>query len=135
MVRYTLSPVKATTHAHIRVAPKHRKPASKKRPNKYISSPLFDFHGFPDRQDNFEAMLPEVKDWCLVCKQKQLAPLLTDIDPNLGVEYDEVLYGAILRKELDVSHLTPLQQTVLTALIKEYWHVFSKEGVTTPVKD
>ena len=51
------------------------------------------------------------------------------------MEYNELLHGAILCTELDVSHLTPPQQTVLTDLIKKYWRVFSKEGVTTHVKD
>ena len=128
-------PIKASTHAPICVAPKRGKSASKKCPNKYISSPLIDSHGFPDRQDNFKAMPPEVKDGCLVCKQKHITHPLTDIDPNFGVEYAELLHGAILSKELDVYHLTPPQQIVLTALIKKYWHVFNKEGVTTPVKD
>ena len=59
----------------------------------------------------------------------------TDIDPSFGVEYDELLHDAIMCTELDVSHPTPPQQTVLTDLIKKYWRVFSKEDVTTPVKD
>ena len=41
----------------------------------------------------------------------------------------------MLQEELDVAHLTPFQQSVLTAVVKKYWRVFSKEGVTTPVKD
>jgi len=79
-------------------------------------------------------MLPEVKAGRLIRKRKHIAPPLTDIDPNFGVEYDELLHGTMLRTELDVSHLTPPQQAILTALIKKYWRVFSKEGVTTPVK-
>ena len=80
-------------------------------------------------------MLPEVKAGKLIRKRKYPAPPLTDIDPNFGVEYNEQTHDAMLRAELDVSHLTAPQQTVLTALIKKYWRVFSKEGVTTPVKD
>ena len=41
----------------------------------------------------------------------------------------------MLCDKLDVSHITPSQQTVLTALINKYWRDFSKEGVTAPVKD
>ena len=41
----------------------------------------------------------------------------------------------MLKEELKIAHLTSFQQSVLTAVIKKYWRVFSKEGVTTPVKD
>ena len=96
---------------------------------------MFDSRGFPDRQDQFESMLLEVNAGRLIRKRKHVTPPLTDIDPNFGVEYDELLHGSMLRKELDVSHLTPPQQATLTALIKRYWHVFSREGFTTQVKD
>ena len=111
-------PIKAHGHAPIRVAHKHRVPASRKQQNKYVSSPMFDSRGFPDRQDEFESMLPEVDAGRLIRKRKHVAPPLTDIDPNFGVEYDELLHGNMLRTELDVSHLTPPQQATLTALIK-----------------
>ena len=44
-------------------------------------------------------------------------------------------HGETLRAELKIAHLTPHQRSVLTTLIKKYWRVFSKKGVTTPVKD
>jgi len=80
-------------------------------------------------------MLPEVKTGALIRKRKHPAPPLHDINPNFGVEYDEEKHGDMLRSDLDVSHLTPDQQTTVTNLIKKYWRVFCKEGVTTPVKD
>ena len=80
-------------------------------------------------------MLPEVKAGRLICKQKHVTPPLTDIDPNFGVEYNEEIHGNMLCAGLDVLHLTPSQQTIITALIKKYWCVFSKEGVTIPVKN
>ena len=79
-------------------------------------------------------MVPELKAGRFICKQEHAAPPLTDIYPNFGVEYNEAVHGAKLRDELDVSHLTSSQQTVLTALIKRYCRVFSKEGVTIPAK-
>ena len=80
-------------------------------------------------------MLPEVKAGYLLCKWKHSAPPLTDIGPHFGVEYSKEIHGAMLHATLDVSCLTPPQQTVLTALIKKYWRVFSKKCVTTPIKD
>ena len=35
---------------------------------------------------------------------------------------------------ITIDHLTPFRQSVLTAVVNKYWRVFSKKGVTTPVK-
>ena len=118
------------------VAPKpHRMPASIKKKRKRFLSPLFNDRGHPDPHDEWDSLLPDVKAGRLIWKRKHATPSLSDIDPNFGKEYDEVKHGAILQAELDVSHLKPFQQVILTAVIKKYWRVFSKEGVTVPVKD
>ena len=80
-------------------------------------------------------MLPEVKAGCLLRKGKHNSPNLQDIDPNFGEVYDENEHGEILRAELTIAHLTTFQQSVLTTVVNKYWRVFSKNGVTTPVKD
>ena len=98
-------------------------------------SPLFDDRGFPHPQDEWENMLPEVKAGRLIRKRLHDPPKLQDVDPAFGVEFDEKLHGKMLKEELDIAHLTTFQQSVLTAVIKKYWRVFCKEGVTTPVKD
>ena len=41
----------------------------------------------------------------------------------------------VLKEDMNISHLSNFQQNILIAVIKKYWRVFSKEGVTTPVKD
>ena len=124
----------SSTLPPVRLAPKHRKSKSKKRPNNYVS-PLFHDRGHPHPQDDWESMLPEVKAGRLIRKRRHPAPPLTDIDPNFGVEYDESIHGSMLREHLDVAHLTPPRQLELTNLIKKYWRVFCKEGVPLPVKD
>ena len=57
------------------------------------------------------------------------------IDPNFGEKFDESKHGNMLRSDLKISHLTPAQQSALTSVVKRYWRVFSKRGVTTPIKD
>jgi len=79
-------------------------------------------------------MLPDVKDGRLLRKRVHDPPKLQEIDPDFGEEYDEAKHGEILRAELNISHLTPMQKEILTAVIKKYWRVFSKKGVTKPVK-
>ena len=80
-------------------------------------------------------MLPEVKAGCLIRKRIHNPPKLQDIDPSFGVEFDEAKHGKVLKEWMNISHLSIFQQNILTAVIKKYWRVFSKEGVTTPVKD
>ena len=80
-------------------------------------------------------MIPEVKAGRLLRKRKHDSPNLQDIDPDFGGEYYENKHGETLRSELTIAHLTTFQQSVINAVIKKYWRVFSKKGVTTPVKD
>ena len=80
-------------------------------------------------------MLLEVKNGILVRKRLHGPPKLQALDPDVGEDYDEAKHGDTLRAELNIDHLTPVQLSTLTAVIKKYWRVFSKEGVTTPVKD
>ena len=120
----------------IRVAPHGSKlPASMKRKKNRFRSPLFDDRCHPDPQEEWESMLPEVQAGRLIRKRKHEASNLHDIDPTFGEEYDESKHGNMLHTELDISHLTPFQQQTLTTVVKKYWRVFSKKGVTTPVKD
>ena len=79
-------------------------------------------------------MLPEVKAGHLLRNRKHNSPNLQDIDPDFGEVYDENKNGEILRAELTISHLTTVQQSVLTAPVKKYWRVFIKKEFTTPVK-
>ena len=122
----------------IRVAAKQRSnrgAAAAARNRKRYVHPLFSDRGFPHPQDDFESMLPDVKHGKLIRKRKHKPPSLQDIDPGFGEEYCEAKHGKILRDELNVAHLTDRQKVVFTNVIKKYWRVFSKKGVTTPVKD
>ena len=108
----------------IRVAarPKSRRkgPRTKQKSNKYVS-PLFDDRGFPHPQDEWESMLPEVKAGRLIRKRRHSPPGLRDVDPSFGEEFDEAKHGKVLRVELNVEHLTKLQQEILISIMKKYW--------------
>ena len=108
---------------------------SKKRSYLDLSSPLFDDRGFPHPQDKWESMLPEAKAGRLIRKRVHDPPRVQDVDKDFGEEYDDELHGDILRAELDIEHLTADQQSALTLVVKKHWRVFSKKGVTKPVKD
>ena len=78
----------------IRVAPRYKskrkgKDQNKKKEQKQYVSPLFDDRGYPNPQDEWESMLPEVKAGRLIRKRIHNPPKLQEIDPNFGVEFDE----------------------------------------------
>ena len=80
-------------------------------------------------------MRTEVKDGRLLRKHKHNSPNLQDIEPDFGEVHDENKHCETLCAELTIAHLTTVQQSVLTAVVKKYWRVFRKKGVTTLVKD
>jgi hypothetical protein len=47
--------------------------------------------------------------------------------------FDECLHGKHLRTQINLSHLHPLVQPKVTALVKKYWSVFDEPGVWVPV--
>ena len=57
-----------------------------KRLRKQYVSPLFDDRSFPHPQDEWECMLPEVKNDRLIRKLKHEPHKLQDIDPAFGEE-------------------------------------------------
>ena len=109
-------------------------PASLKRKLQNYISPLFDDRGHPSPQVDWESMLPEVKTGRLLRKHKHNSPKLQYIDPDCGEVYDNNKHGEILRAELNMNHFTTVQQSFLTVVVKKYWRVFIKKGVTTVVK-
>ena len=79
-------------------------------------------------------MLPEVKYGRLLRKRKHNSPNLQGIDLDFGEVYEDNKYGEILRAGITISCLTTVQQSVLTEVLKKYWRMFIKKGVTIPVK-
>ena len=71
----------------------------------------------------------------MIRKRRYDPPGLCDVDRNFGEEYVKANHGKVLCDELKIDHLTKFQQEILTAVVEEYWRVFSKQGVTPPAKD
>ena len=89
----------------------------KRATRKRYVNPLFDDHGHPNPQDEWESMLPEIKAGRLLRKRCHETPRLDDIDPNFGEKFDEAKHGQMLKDELNISHLSVHQQNVLCAFI------------------
>ena len=56
------------------------------------------------------------------------------MDPNFGEEFNLATHGPEL-DQISLSHLTISQQSTLKSLLQKDWRIFSKKGVTVPVKD
>ena len=97
---------------------------------------MFDDRGYPDPQDDWEDMLPSVDKFGLVVRRrKHPARSVTDIDPDFNVHYEEALHGQRLRDELKLDHLPTDQRDAVRDVVKEYWCVFDKHGLTKACKD
>ena len=79
-------------------------------------------------------MVPSTSFGRLIRKRLHPAPDIDSVDPNFGGVFDPVLHGPELNK-LELSHLLLSRQSALKNLIKQYWRIFSKKGITVPVKD
>ena len=124
------SSVDSTPAPSIRVAARPRSNRKGHHPKKGVPnrcvSPLFDDRGYPDPQDEWDAMLPEVKAGRLIRKRRHNPLKLQDIDPNFGEEFNEAKHGQMLKDELNISHLSIFQQNLLLVVIKKCWRVFCK---------
>lgn len=118
------SSVDSTPTPPIRVAARPRSKRKGHSPKKGVQkryvSPLFDDRGYPNPQDDWDAMLPEVKACRLTRKPRHNPPTLQGIDPNFGEEFDEAKHGQMLKDELNILHLSKFQQNLLLAVIKKY---------------
>ena len=80
------------TRPLIPVAPRsHKMPTYFKR--KRRPSPLFNDRGFPNPQNSYESMLPEVSAGRLIRKRKHPSPSINSVDPNVGEEFDHNVHG------------------------------------------
>lgn len=117
-------------------APKYKK--GKKRANIFkgpCENVFLDDCGFPDTSDYYNQLLHNIDGGTVLRKRKHPARALDDIDPRFNNAFDPARHADKLRKELQISHLSPPQQKALTDLIKKYWAVFDDDGLFIPVKD
>ena len=65
-------------------------------------------------------MIPSSSSGRLIRKRLHPAPDIDSVDPTFGEVFDPILHGPELAK-LQLSYITPPQQTTLLDLIKKYW--------------
>ncbi len=91
--------------------------------------------GFPDKSNDYDHLLHNIDGGTILQQTKYPTPPLDVDNPTFNYVYSEELHGEKLQSKLDVSHLSPENASALLDLIKEYWCVFDKRGIFTPVRD
>jgi hypothetical protein len=95
--------------------------AAKNKSCRRLRNVFVDDRRFPDQSDKYNTLLHNID-----------GPL-DMVDPTFHFPFDEYLHGKRLCTQLDLSHLHPLVQPKVTALVKKYWSIFNKRGVWVPV--
>jgi hypothetical protein len=117
------------TPAPIRVAPK---PKRRKR----IDNVFLDDRGFKDLSNKYDHVLNDINGGPILRKLRHPAPAFdAAVNPAFHAPFEPLKHDAVMRKDLDLSHLDPPLQERIYALIQKYWSVFSKKGVFIPVKN
>jgi hypothetical protein len=113
----------------IRVAPK---PKRRKR----LQNVFLDDRGFPDQSEDYDTLLHGVDGGPILRKLKHPQPDLdAPIDPLYFSPFIAEKHEAQMRKDMDLSHLSPTLQEKLYQIIRDYWSVFDEKGVFIPVKN
>jgi hypothetical protein len=84
--------------------------------------------------NNYDKSLHNIGGGIILQQKKSPVPQLDVVDLDFHYDFDEMLHGAQLDKDLDVSHLEPSHAKQLIAFIKQYWTIFNEHGTFTPMR-
>ena len=97
---------------------------------------FLDDRGFPDQSDDYNTLLHGVDGGPILQKLKHPQPDLdAPIDPLFYLPFVAEKHEAKMRKDMDLSHLSPTTQEKLYKIIRDHWFVFDEKGVFVPVKN
>ena len=109
--------------------------APKPKRRKHMNKVFLDDRGFKDLSNKYNYVLSNINGRPILRKLRHPAPALdAAIDPTFHCPFKPLAHEALMRKELNLSHLDPALQEKIYALIRKYWSVFSKKGLFVPVK-
>ena len=113
----------------IRVDPK---PKRRKR----LQNVFLDNRGFLDQSNDYDHVLHGVNGGPVLRKLRNPQPdLEAAIDPAYYLPFVHEKHEALMRKDMDLSHLNPALQEKIYTIIRDHWSVFDKKGVFIPVKN
>ena len=93
-----------------------------------------DDRGYPDQNDDHNNLLHNIDSGPVLWKLRHPPPPIDKVNPSFDFPFDEVLHGAHLHQQLDLSHLDDALQARIYALVQKYWSVFNEREVWVPLK-
>jgi hypothetical protein len=93
----------------------------------------YNDRGYPNQTNKFDHLLHNINGGVILCKTKFPQPLLDLCDPLFDYLFSDAIHGPILANVLDLSHLSLVNASRLTLLIKKYWTVFDERGTFVPI--
>jgi hypothetical protein len=110
--------------------------AHKPKRRKRLQNVFLDDRGFPDQSDDYDTLLHGVDGGPILWKLKHPQPdINAPIDPSYYLPFIAEKHEAQMRKDMDLSHLSPTLQEKLYQIIRDHWFVFDEKGVFVPVKN
>jgi hypothetical protein len=103
---------------------------------KCLQNVFLDNRGFPNQSNDYDHMLHGVDGGPVLRKLRNPQPdLQAAIDPAYYSPFVPEKHEALMRKDMDLSHLNPALQEKIYTIIHGLWSVFDEKGVFTPVKN
>ena len=106
--------------------PKHRK---------RLNNVFLNDRGFPDVSDDNDHVLHNIDGGPILRKLwHPKSDLTVSVDPLYYSPFIPELHEAILKRDMDLSHLEPDLQERIYDILRHHWSVFDEKGVFVPVK-
>ncbi len=97
---------------------------------------FLDDRGFPDQSKDYNNVLHGVDSGPILWKLRHPQPDLdAPVDPLYYSPFIADKHEALMRKDMDLSHLEPTLQEKLYKIIRDHWSMFDKKGVFIQVKN
>ncbi len=112
----------------VRVSPKPKH-------HKRLNNVFLDDHGFPDVSNNYNHVLHDIDGRPILRKLwHPKLDLSAPMDPLYYLPFIPEKHKAIMKHDMDLSHLEPNLQEWIYDVIRCHWSVFDEKGVFVPIK-
>jgi hypothetical protein len=93
--------------------------------SKRLQNVFLDNRGFPDQSNDYDHVLHGVDGGPILWKLHHPQPdLKVPVNPLYYAPFVPKRHEALMRKDMDLSHLNPALQEKIHAIICEHWSVF-----------
>jgi hypothetical protein len=103
---------------------------------KHLQNVFLDDKGFSDQSNDYNHVLHGMDRGPILWKLCHPQPgLYTPVDSSYYLPFVAEKHKALMRNDMDLSHLNPALQEQIYTIICEYWSVFDEKGAFVPVRN